>query len=99
VTVVQTCALPIIPDWGFSCLVESDDQKILFDTGAKAEVLAGNMKKLGIDLFQIDAVFISHDHWDHTGGLAAVLEKNQVPVFVPESFADDSVMPGIIRIR
>ena len=98
-TVVQTCALPIIPDWGFSCLVESDDQKILFDTGAKAEVLAGNMKKLGIDLFQIDAVFISHDHWDHTGGLAAVLEKNQVPVFVPESFADDSVMPGIIRIR
>lgn len=89
----------LIPDWGFSCLVESDDQRILFDTGAKAEVLAGNMKKLGIDLFQIDAVFISHDHWDHTGGLAAVLEKNHVPVFVPESFAGDGDMSGIIRIR
>ncbi len=89
----------LIPDWGFSCLVESDDQKILFDTGAKAEILAGNMKKLGIDPFQIDAVFISHDHWDHTGGLAAFLEKNQVPVYVPESFAGDGDIPGIIRIR
>ena len=89
----------LIPDWGFSCLVESDDQKILFDTGGKTDILAGNMKKLGIDPFQIDAVFISHDHWDHTGGLPAILEKNQVRVYVPESFAGDGDIPGIIRIR
>jgi 7,8-dihydropterin-6-yl-methyl-4-(beta-D-ribofuranosyl)aminobenzene 5'-phosphate synthase len=89
----------LIPDWGFSCLVDSGDQKILFDTGAKTDILAGNMKKLGIDPFQIDAVFISHDHWDHTGGLHAVLGENQVRVYVPESFAGDGDMPGIIRIR
>jgi 7,8-dihydropterin-6-yl-methyl-4-(beta-D-ribofuranosyl)aminobenzene 5'-phosphate synthase len=89
----------LIPDWGFSCLVESDDQKILFDTGAKTDILAGNMKKLGLESLQIDSIFISHDHWDHTGGLPAVVEKNQVCVYAPESYAGGGDMPGIVRIR
>jgi metal-dependent hydrolase (beta-lactamase superfamily II) len=56
-------------DWGFSCLVEVFGKNILFDTGAKADILDYNMKQLKIDPLQIDEVFISHSHWDHTGGL------------------------------
>jgi len=67
--------------------VETNGHKILFDTGAKAEILAGNMEKLGLEPLQIDSVFISHDHWDHTGGLPAVQGKNQVRIYVPESLA------------
>ncbi|MCK5784838.1 MAG: MBL fold metallo-hydrolase, partial [Desulfobacterales bacterium] len=88
----------LVSDWGFSCLVESNNQKILFDTGAKAEILVGNMKKLGLDPLEIDSVFISHDHWDHTGGLSAILETNPVRVYVPESFAGGGDLPGLIRI-
>ncbi|MCP4651880.1 MAG: MBL fold metallo-hydrolase [Candidatus Omnitrophica bacterium] len=60
--------------WGFSCLV---DKRILFDTGEKGEYLLNNMSRLGIDVANIEAVVISHDHWDHTGGLSRILELNK----------------------
>jgi len=56
-------------DWGFSCLIETDDVKLLFDTGAKARILLNNMKFLEIDPGLINKIVISHEHWDHNGGL------------------------------
>lgn len=58
--------------WGVSFLI---DDKILFDTGEKGEWLLGNMKKLGVDLDKIEAVVISHDHWDHKDGLWDLLKQ------------------------
>jgi 7,8-dihydropterin-6-yl-methyl-4-(beta-D-ribofuranosyl)aminobenzene 5'-phosphate synthase len=73
-------------DWGFACLIEVGRRRILFDTGAKGDILLANMKKLRIDPAGIDSVFISHDHWDHTGGLEVFLDLKQVPVYVPPAF-------------
>jgi 7,8-dihydropterin-6-yl-methyl-4-(beta-D-ribofuranosyl)aminobenzene 5'-phosphate synthase len=75
-------------DWGFSCLVEiGNTPKILFDTGANGSILLSNMKKLNINPASIDEVFISHAHFDHTGGLSTFLEVNSdVKVYVPVSF-------------
>ena len=75
-------------DWGFSCLVEVETMPgILFDTGARGSILLSNMKKLNINPDNIDIVFISHPHFDHTGGLAAFLEVNSnVMVYVPSGF-------------
>ena len=56
-------------DWGFSCLIETDDANILFDTGAKASILLNNMKLLEIDPGLINKIVISHEHWDHNGSL------------------------------
>lgn len=77
-------------EWGLSCLVEVENTpRILFDTGASGPVFLHNMKKLDIDPKSIDCVFISHDHWDHTGGLRAFLELNKdVRLFFPSSFPD-----------
>ncbi len=74
--------------WGFSCLVEIENTpKILFDTGADGAMLLSNMKKLNIDPESISAVFISHSHWDHTGGLSDFLKINRdVKLYVPASF-------------
>ena len=72
-------------DWGFSCLVEAYDKKILFDSGANGSILLENMKKLNIKPETIDEVFISHDHWDHTGGLSDFLKLNPVKVYIPLS--------------
>jgi len=57
------------PDWGFSCLIETDEKIILFDTGAKGNILLNNMEKLDKDPGDIDKIVISHEHWDHNGGL------------------------------
>lgn len=76
----------LILDWGFSCLVETYNKSILFDTGANGSVLLENMKKLGIDPLSINDVFISHPHFDHVGGLSAFLnENNNVKIYMPGS--------------
>jgi 7,8-dihydropterin-6-yl-methyl-4-(beta-D-ribofuranosyl)aminobenzene 5'-phosphate synthase len=78
-------------DWGFSCFIQGLEKTILFDSGGNGQILMENMSKLGIDPQDIDAVFLSHDHKDHTGGLATLLEKKGevdvwVPYFFPEPF-------------
>ena len=79
----------LCPDWGFSALVETHGRRILFDTGASGFILFSNMRELGIDPGEIDNVFISHYHFDHTGGLSFFLEQNNaVNVWVPRSFRD-----------
>ncbi len=77
-------------DWGFSCLIEGLDETILFDTGEKGNILMSNMKKMGKDPADVDIVFLSHIHQDHTGGLNDFLDANpDVKVFLPVSFPDD----------
>lgn len=73
--------------WGFSCLIESQDKTILFDTGGNGDILLSNMRHLGLDPKTVDAVVLSHFHGDHTGGIDAFLTCNsRVTVYVPESF-------------
>jgi len=75
----------LLADWGFSCLIETERKTILFDTGANGKILMANMKALHIDPKTIDEVFISHNHFDHTGGLSAFLNANpNVTVYVPK---------------
>ena len=85
-------------DWGFSCLVQAYGRKILFDTGARGDILLENMKKLHIDPGEIDEVFISHGHWDHIGGLADFLRINPVRVIVPASLAGLEGM-SVVRVN
>lgn len=74
------------PDWGFSCLIEAYDRKILFDTGGSGAILLKNMDILGINPNSIEEVFISHIHFDHTGGLSAFLDINdKVTLYAPSS--------------
>lgn len=75
-------------DWGFACLVEGGEKTILFDTGTKPEILMHNVSYLKVDIGKIDAIAISHNHGDHTGGLFTVLKKRPaIPVYMPESFS------------
>lgn len=60
--------------WGLSFLI---GERILFDTGEKGEWLLGNMRTLGVAIDKIEAVIISHDHWDHWGGLWEMLKEKK----------------------
>ena len=55
---------------------QTERHKILLDTGA-SDVFIRNAEQLGIDLSDVDYVFISHGHSDHAGGLRYFLEHNQ----------------------
>jgi len=74
---------------GLSFLIETDQKKILFDTG-QSGLLVENAKTLGIDLKAIDMVIISHGHYDHTGGLKAFFEINHhAPVYLKPRALED----------
>jgi len=81
-------------DWGFSALIEARGRRILFDTGAKGDILLGNMRALGLDPKSIEEVFISHPHADHMGGLSDLLRINPVRVVIPRS----SPAPRNVRV-
>ncbi len=79
-------------DWGFSCLIEGTEKVILFDTGTKPDILLHNVDHLGVDLKKVEQIVISHDHYDHIGGLPKVLDRNHdVSVYLPVSFAYEIV--------
>jgi 7,8-dihydropterin-6-yl-methyl-4-(beta-D-ribofuranosyl)aminobenzene 5'-phosphate synthase len=59
---------------GVAFLIETKDGRALFDTGQNGTILMHNLDLLGVDPGTIDAVAISHGHYDHTGGLSALLE-------------------------
>ena len=72
--------------WGFSGYLK--EYKLLFDTGSNGRILLKNMEKLGVDVLEIEYIFISHSHWDHIGGIDSIIELNpNVTLFVPSSLS------------
>lgn len=67
---------------GLAFHLQVGPQSLLFDTG-QSELIAHNARLLGVDLAAIQAVALSHGHYDHTGGLEAVCRlAPQAPVHV-----------------
>jgi len=69
-----TPAAPLVGEYGFSALLTVDDRKILFDTGS-SDAIFKNSNYLGAGLDKVDAIVISHGHFDHTGAVVPFLEK------------------------
>jgi 7,8-dihydropterin-6-yl-methyl-4-(beta-D-ribofuranosyl)aminobenzene 5'-phosphate synthase len=65
---------PFWGEHGVAFLIESDAGRVLFDTGQSGVVLLHNLELLHVAPATIDALAISHAHYDHTGGLPALLE-------------------------
>ena len=82
---------PPMAEHGFSMLVRVSCGKkmheILFDTGGSSEGTVTNASRMGMDLSNIESIILSHGHYDHFGGLLAVLmaiNKENLPIIVHE---------------
>lgn len=80
-------------EFGLSLLVEAERQgtelRLLVDTGLTSKPLLHNMKLLDVDPSKIEYIFLTHCHYDHTGGLGGVTEKTRKGVEIvahPEIF-------------
>lgn len=67
--------------FGLSMLAEvhsgGEEMKVLVDTGLSSGPLLNNMGILGINPESIDTIFLTHCHYDHTGGLGGLLERTR----------------------
>lgn len=70
------CCPGIAAEHGLSIYVQTQGHTFLFDAGPN-EAFADNAAALGVDLSQVDVAFLSHGHWDHSGGLLRFLQENQ----------------------
>ncbi len=72
---------------GFSVWIELDGKKMLFDTGQSGDFVK-NAKLLGLDTADVDAVILSHGHYDHTGGVPELLRgmKKKIPIYIGKEF-------------
>ncbi|MDD4957523.1 MAG: MBL fold metallo-hydrolase [Candidatus Omnitrophica bacterium] len=74
------------PSRGFACLLNN---RVLFDTAEDPSMLLDNMKHMMVDPARLDAVVVSHEHWDHTGGLWEILRMNPgIKVYACPSFSN-----------
>lgn len=65
---------------GFSAFIETDQGNYLFDTGSGHSVVVNSLT-LDKDLRAVQKIFLSHGHFDHTGGLPEVLKlKGKVDI-------------------
>ena len=98
----------LLAEHGLSCLVRvfagKKEHAVLLDAGLSRECMAWNARQLGIPLAGIEAVALSHGHFDHTGGLPTLFsgEARQIPLVAhPDAFLKrrlNSPAGGIIEI-
>ncbi|MCE4628623.1 MAG: MBL fold metallo-hydrolase [Desulfurococcales archaeon] len=70
--------------WGWSLFIETDEANALFDADTSPSILCSNAEKLGVDLSTAAFAVLSHEHWDHYGGMACVAKARPgLTVYVP----------------
>lgn len=84
-------------EWGYSALVEVDGHKIVYDTGASPNLALANAKLLKMNLSDVDEVILSHNHWDHVGGLMSL--RNELKTGNPKALSRAHVGARIFEPR
>lgn len=72
---------------GLSLYIETKKHKLIADTG-QSDKTWDNAKALGVDLSKVDTVFLSHGHYDHSGGIMTFAKNNPDAVIYLRDNAD-----------
>jgi 7,8-dihydropterin-6-yl-methyl-4-(beta-D-ribofuranosyl)aminobenzene 5'-phosphate synthase len=84
-------------EWGYAALVEADGHRFLYDTGASPDMVLRNARLLKIDLSDVEDVVLSHNHWDHVGGLLSL--RRELSRINPRAMSRVHVAAGIFQPR
>ena len=66
---------------GNSTYIESDSTKILIDAGVSCQRISKALASIGVELDEINAILITHEHTDHTKGLTTIAKKFNTPIY------------------
>ena len=66
---------------GNSLFVESNKTKILVDCGESAKKIINSLSDIDIDINDIDAILVTHEHIDHVKSLGTLSKKYNIPIY------------------
>src|ERR1700754_2771107 len=95
---------PLHSEWGLSLYLEpqrgEEKRTFLLDFGWTPETINGNMDLLQVDPKKIDALIMSHGHFDHWGGMLGFLErhrKDMAPEMTLYAGGEDNFCPRYVK--
>ena len=73
--------------------VGNDNDAVLIDAGISCRETERRMSRLGLSVSKVRAIFISHEHTDHTRGVAVLSRKHRIPVYITSLTKSHSGLP------
>ncbi len=64
--------------------IGNETEAILIDAGISNREIIRRMNGLGLPIEKVKAIFISHEHTDHTRGVAVLSRRHRIPVYITE---------------
>jgi phosphoribosyl 1,2-cyclic phosphodiesterase len=80
--------------------IGNNRESVLIDAGIPCRETERRMRRLGLSLSTVKAIFISHEHDDHIRGLEVLSKRYQLPVYISDSTRQQlplSLEPGLVR--
>ena len=66
---------------GNATFVASEETTLLIDCGFPAREMLSRLDHINLDIAEIDAILVTHEHSDHIGGVAAVSKAAGAPIY------------------
>lgn len=67
---------------GNSTFISACGKNILIDAGKSAKALSCSLRSIGVDVDDIDAIFVTHEHNDHVSALQTLSHKHNIPIHI-----------------
>jgi phosphoribosyl 1,2-cyclic phosphodiesterase len=80
--------------------IGNEKDAVLVDAGISCRETERRMARMGLSLRKVRAIFISHEHTDHTRGVEVISRKHRIPVYITEKtklYSRLSFDPGLIH--
>ena len=88
---------------GNCTFLATNQVKILIDAGLSRRETLRRLASIGESADSIQAILVTHEHWDHIAGLARIAAKNQIPVYISsltrESLPPQTQLPAVETIQ
>lgn len=74
---------------GNSTYIETKDTKILLDLGMNTKYITTKLDELGVDSKEIEYIFMTHTHSDHTGAIKTFIKRNEPTIVLTEKMLEE----------
>lgn len=78
---------------GNCTFVRAGEEKILIDAGGSAKTIESKLEEIGYSMKEISAIFVTHEHSDHTHALCVLAKKYNLPIHISIASAEALKIP------